>query len=110
MLIHQARLRAGESVLIVGSGGGVNSMAVQVAKLAGAVVYVVAGSPEKAKRAEALGADVVIDRSAVDWGREVYRMTGKRGVDVVVDNVGKATLTASMMAACRGGRICCHSE
>ena len=105
MLIHQARLRAGESVLIVGSGGGVNSIAVRIAKLAGAVVYVVAGNAEKAVRAKALGADVVLDRSAVDWSREIYRMTGKRGVDVVVDNVGKATITASMMAAARGGRI-----
>ena len=105
MLIHQARLRAGETVLVVGSGGGVNSMAVQIAKLAGAVVYVVAGGPEKAKRAEALGADVVLDRSAVDWSREIYKITGKRGVDVVVDNVGQATLNASMMAAARGGRI-----
>ena len=105
MLIHQAQLRAGESVLIVGSGGGVNSMAVQIAKLAGAFVYVVAGDQQKAARAEALGADVVIDRSAVDWSREIYRMTGKRGVDLVVDNVGQATLTNSMKAAARGGRI-----
>ena len=105
MLIHQARLQAGESVLVVGSGGGVNSMAVQIAKLAGAVVYVVAGGPEKAKRAEALGADIVLDRLAVDWGREIYKITGKRGVDVVVDNVGQATINASMMAAARGGRI-----
>jgi NADPH:quinone reductase-like Zn-dependent oxidoreductase len=105
MLIHQARLQAGETVLIVGSGGGVNSMAVQIAKLAGATVYVVAGSPEKAQRAEALGADAALDRSAVDWSREIYKMTGKRGVDVVVDNVGQATLGASMMAAARGGRI-----
>lgn len=105
MLIHQARLKAGETVLIVGAGGGVNSMAVQIAKLAGAIVYVVAGNADKAKRAEALGADVVLDRSAVDWSREIYRMTGKRGIDVVVDNVGQATIGASMMAVARGGRI-----
>jgi NADPH:quinone reductase-like Zn-dependent oxidoreductase len=105
MLIHQAGLQAGESVLVVGSGGGVNSTAVQIAKLAGAVVYVVAGGPEKAKRAEALGADYVLDRTSVDWSREIYKMTGRRGVDVVVDNVGQATLKASMMAVARGGRI-----
>jgi NADPH:quinone reductase-like Zn-dependent oxidoreductase len=105
MLIHQARLRAGESVLVVGSGGGVNSMAVQVAKLAGAKVFVVAGDAKKAEKARELGADVVLDRSQVDWPREMYRLTAKRGVDVVVDNVGKATLTASMMAVARGGRI-----
>jgi NADPH:quinone reductase-like Zn-dependent oxidoreductase len=41
----------------------------------------------------------------VDWGKEIYRLTNKRGVDIVVDNVGKATITKSMMAAARGGRI-----
>ncbi len=105
MLIHQAELRAGESVLVVGAGGGVNSMAIQIAKLAGATVYVVAGNKEKASKAQELGADVVLDRSQVDWGREIHRLTGKRGVDVVVDNVGKTTISTSMMAAVRGGRI-----
>jgi NADPH:quinone reductase-like Zn-dependent oxidoreductase len=105
MLIHRAKLRAGESVLIVGSGGGVNSMAIQIAKLAGAKTYVVASSPEKTDKAQELGADVVIDRSKVEWGREIYRLTHKRGVDVVVDNVGKATIETSMMAVSRGGRI-----
>jgi NADPH:quinone reductase-like Zn-dependent oxidoreductase len=105
MLIHRARLKAGETVLVIGSGGGVNSITVQIAKLAGAKVFVVAGNPQKAKRAKDLGADEVFDRSSVDWGKEVYRLTKKRGVDIVVDNVGKATLAKSMMAVARGGRI-----
>jgi len=105
MLMHQARLRAGESVLVVGAGGGVNSMAIQIAKLAGAVVYTVAGNPAKAEQAQALGADVVLDRSRVDWGKEIYKLTSRRGVDVVVDNVGQATITTSMQAVARGGRI-----
>jgi NADPH:quinone reductase-like Zn-dependent oxidoreductase len=105
MLIHRARLQAHETVLIVGAGGGVNSMALQVAKLAGATAYVVASTPEKAEQARKLGADIVFDRSDVDWPKEIYRHTQKRGVDVVVDNVGSATLQSSMMAAVRGGRI-----
>lgn len=105
MLVHRANLQAGESVLVVGAGGGVNSMAIQTAKLAGAAVYVVAGNKKKAQSALELGADRVIDRSEVDWVKEIYRLTGKRGVDVVVDNVGKATLQKSMMAVARGGRI-----
>ena len=105
MLMHRAGLRAGESVLVVGAGGGVNSIAIQLAKLAGATVYVVASSPEKAKRAMQLGADVVLDRSEVNWGKEIFKLTLKRGVDVVVDNVGKATLATSMQAVARGGRI-----
>ena len=105
MLIHRAALQAGESVLVVGAGGGVNSLSIQIAKLAGAVVFAVASSEEKSVQARSLGADVVIDRSRVDWVREVYKLTGKRGVDVVVDNVGRATLAGSMQAVARGGRI-----
>jgi NADPH:quinone reductase-like Zn-dependent oxidoreductase len=105
MLIHRARLRAGESVLVVGSGGGVNSMSIQIAKFAGAFVYAVASNEKKAHLAKQLGADVVVDRSKVDWGREIHKLTDKRGVDVIVDNVGKATLAASMQALARGGRI-----
>lgn len=105
MLIHRARLRTGESVLVVGAGGGVNSMAIQIAKLAGATVYVVASDAQKVERAHELGADFVLDRSKVDWGREMMRLTGKRGVDVVVDNVGRATINTSMRAVARGGRI-----
>ena len=105
MLIHRAKLRAGESVLVVGAGGGVNSMAIQIAKLAGTTVYVVCGNEEKAEKARALGADFAIDRSKEDWGKRIYALTGKRGVDVVVDNVGKATIMTSMQAVARGGRI-----
>ena len=105
MLIHRAGLRAGETVLVVGAGGGVNSIAIQIAKLAGATVYTVASNPEKAGLAKELGADVVIDRSQANWGKEIFKLTAKRGVDVVVDNVGRATLNTSMLAVARGGRI-----
>jgi NADPH:quinone reductase-like Zn-dependent oxidoreductase len=105
MLIHRAGLRAGENVLVVGAGGGVNSMAIQIARLAGARVFVVAGGEEKCRRAIELGAHETLDRSKVDWGREIYRMTGTRGVDVVVDNVGRATINTSMSAVVRGGRV-----
>ena len=105
MLIHRAKVRAGESVLVVGAGGGVNSMAIQIAKLAGTTVYVVCGNEEKAERAKSLGADFTIDRSKEDWGKRIHALTARRGVDVVVDNVGKATIMTSMKAVARGGRI-----
>lgn len=105
MLINRAKLRAGESVLMVGAGGGVNSMAIQVARLAGATVYVVASNEEKGRRARELGAHHVIDRSKVNWGKEMFRLTAGRGVDVVVDNVGKATMGTSLKAVAPGGRI-----
>ncbi len=106
MLIHRAKLRAGESVLIVGAGGGVNSMAIQIAKLAGATVYALTSTEEKMEKAHALGADVVLNyREDRNWSKTLYKMTDRRGVDVVVDNVGQATLPQSMRAVVRGGRI-----
>lgn len=105
MLVTRARLQAGESVLIVGATGGVNSAALQIAKLCGAAPILVVGTTE-AKRAAARqeGADHVL---AADepWEKEAQRLTGKRGVDVVVDNVGAATWGKSLRAAARGGRI-----
>ena len=106
MLIHQARLRAGESVLVIGAGGGVNSMAIQIAKLAGATVYALTSTEKKMEKAHELGADVVLNyREDPQWSKTLYKMTGRRGVDVVVDNVGQATLPQSMRAVARGGRI-----
>ena len=105
-LITRGGLRAGESVLIVGAGGGVNSISIQIAKLAGATVYVVGSDAEKCAQAEAIGADVAINRhDEPQWSRAVYQLTNRRGVDVVVDNVGAATLGQSMRACRIGGRI-----
>jgi NADPH:quinone reductase-like Zn-dependent oxidoreductase len=106
MLIKRAQLKAGESVLIVGAGGGVNSLALLMAKSAGAQVIVVAGGAAKAKQALSLGADSVIDyRSDSNWHAEVLRQTKGRGVDIVIDNVGQETLAKSLRAVTRGGRV-----
>ena len=81
-------------------------MAIQIAKLAGAEVYALTSSEEKMEKARELGSDVVINyQDDPTWSKTVYQMTGRRGVDVVVDNVGQATITQSMRAAARGGRI-----
>ncbi|MYD09502.1 MAG: zinc-binding dehydrogenase [Chloroflexi bacterium] len=105
-LITRGGLTAGESVLIVGAGGGVNSISIQIAKLAGATVFVVGSDAEKCAQAEAIGADVTINREdEPQWSRAVYQLTNRRGVDVVVDNVGAATLGQSMRACRIGGRI-----
>lgn len=105
-LITRGGLKAGESVLVVGAGGGVNSISIQIAKLAGATVYVVGSNAEKCRQAEAIGADVTINREEEpQWSRAVYQLTNRRGVDVVVDNVGSASLGQSMRACRSGGRI-----
>jgi NADPH:quinone reductase-like Zn-dependent oxidoreductase len=104
-LITRASLRPGESVLIVGASGGVNTASIQIARYAGATVYVVGSGPEKLKLAESLGANYLIDRSQEEnWSKTIYQLTNKRGVDVVVDNVG-ATFPLSFRVARKGGRI-----
>lgn len=105
-LIKRGGLRAGESVLVVGAGGGVNTAAIQIAKLAGAgPIYVVGSSVEKLAQAQALGADVLINRQETDWGKAIFQATNRRGVDVVIDNVGAATYRASLRALRKGGRL-----
>jgi NADPH:quinone reductase-like Zn-dependent oxidoreductase len=104
-LIIRGGLKAGESVLVVGASGGVNTASIEIAKLAGATVFVVGSNPMKLKLAESLGADHLIDRSKDEnWSKTVYNLTNKQGVDVVVDNVG-ITFPSSFRVAAKGGRI-----
>ncbi|HVH30443.1 MAG TPA: zinc-binding dehydrogenase, partial [bacterium] len=105
MLVTNARLRVGETVLIWGAGSGVGSAGIQIAKLFGARVIVVAGSRWKVDKAAALGADAGIDYGEADVLEEVRRLTGKRGVDVVFDHVGAATWQTSIKALMKGGRL-----
>ncbi len=104
-LVTRGRLQAGETVLVVGASGGVNTASIQIAKHLGARVIVIGSNAEKLAVAENLGADVLIDRSQHEnWAKEVYRQTNKRGVDVVVDNVG-TTFPLSFRALRKGGRL-----
>ncbi len=104
-LITRGQIRPGETVLVVGAAGGVNTAAIQIARLAGCTVIVVGSDGRKLALAEALGAHHLIDRSREDWGKAVFQLTRRRGVDVVVDNVGAPTMMSSLRAARRGGRI-----
>ncbi len=105
MLVTQARVRAGDDVLILGVGGGVSSTAVQIAKLAGARVLVTSSSDAKLERARALGADELINYATGDWARTVWEKTGRRGVDVVIENVGTSTWKQSLRSLKKGGRL-----
>jgi NADPH:quinone reductase-like Zn-dependent oxidoreductase len=105
-LIKRGHLQAGEDILIVGAGGGVNTAAIQIARLAGAgTIYVVGSSTAKLAQARALGADVTINRHEEDWGKAIFKRTNRQGVAVVVDNVGAATYATSLRALKRGGRL-----
>ncbi|MBE0408775.1 MAG: zinc-binding dehydrogenase [Anaerolineales bacterium] len=104
-LITRGNLRPGESVLVVGASGGVNTASIDIAKMSGATVFVVGSNHNKLQVAASLGADHLIDRSKDEnWSKVIYQMTGKRGVDVVVDNVG-TTFPSSLRAVRKGGRI-----
>ena len=106
MLRHRAGLQHGETVLIVGAGGGVNSISIQLAKLMGASVIALTSSEEKMKKSKTLGADHVVNyRAYPEWSKRIKHLTHGRGVDVVVDNVGDNTINQSIRAVCRGGRI-----
>jgi NADPH:quinone reductase-like Zn-dependent oxidoreductase len=105
MLITRGRVRAGEDVLIHGIGSGVSTAAMQIAKLAGARVFVTSSSEEKLGKARELGADFGYNYKETEVASEVLRQTGKRGVDVVIDSVGKETWAESLKAVRRGGRI-----
>jgi len=105
MLVARARVAVGEEVLVHAGGSGVGSAAIQIAKLHGARVLTTVGSAEKAVRARALGADETIDYRARDFLEEIRRLTGKRGVDVVVDTIGRETWERSIKAMARGGRL-----
>ena len=90
MLLSRARLQPGEDVLVVGAGSGVGIAAIQVAKLVGCRVIATAGNDEKLAKARELGADEGINHTRQSIAEEVARMTGKRGVDVIVEHVGQA--------------------
>lgn len=105
LVLSAGGLRAGESVLIHGVGGGVASAALQIAKYAGAFVYVTSSTRAKLDRAIGLGADVAIDYTRENIPGRIRELTGKRGVDLVVDNVGRATWGDSIGCVRRGGRI-----
>ena len=106
MVVTQGRVGPGQDVLVIGVGGGVSSTAVQIAKLCGARVIATSSSDEKLERAKALGAEVGINyRTNPDWAKHVFEATGRRGVDVVIENVGAATWKDSIKALKGGGRL-----
>jgi NADPH:quinone reductase-like Zn-dependent oxidoreductase len=105
MLTTRAALRAGETVLIWGVGGGVSMAALQVVRLLDARAIVTSGSDAKLEVARSRGADAAINHTTADVVSEVRRLTGGRGADVVVDSVGQARWQESLRALRRGGRL-----
>lgn len=104
-LFENGKLKPGQTVLVQGTGG-VSIFALQLAKLAGARVIATSSSVAKMAKLKALGADEVINyRDDPEWGKTVSRLTGGRGVDIVIEVGGPATLEQSIVASRVGGHI-----
>ena len=105
MLVTRANVQPGEDVLVHAAGSGVGSIAIQIAKLRGARVIATASSEEKLAKARILGADETVNYSSDEWPKEVRRLTGRRGVDVVVEHTGSATWPGSISSLKNNGRL-----
>ncbi len=105
MLFGLAGLRPGETVLVMGAGSGVGSMAVQMARVVGARVMATVGSEEKALRARELGVDVVVNHTTENLTQKVKEFTQGRGIDVVVEHIGPAVWESCLHALAKGGRL-----
>jgi NADPH:quinone reductase-like Zn-dependent oxidoreductase len=105
MVVTRARVAPGETVLIWGVGGGVSLSALRIAKLKGARVIVTSSDDGKLAEARRLGADVTLNHRTEQVAPRVRALTGRRGADVVIENVGEATWDQSLRALARGGRL-----
>src|SRR5450432_1075079 len=105
MLITRAQLQPGEDVLILGAGSGVGSAAIQIAAMFGARIIATAGNEAKLEKARQLGAAHLINHKTQKIREEVRRITGKRGVDIVIEHVGTATWDESVSSLAVGGRL-----
>lgn len=104
-LIANGELRPGESALVMGGSGGIGTAAIQLCRAVGAFVIATVGSDEKKQAVKDLGADLVVNHNSPDWEKEVLRLTGGRGVDVVCEHMGGAYTAQCVAVAAHGGRV-----
>ncbi len=104
-IVMTAHLTEGEWLLIHGGGSGIGTMAIQVARALGARVAVTAGSNAKLDICERLGAEIMINYQEQDFVEVMNDVTGGRGVDVILDNMGAAYLERNVLALARNGRL-----
>ncbi|MCF6197860.1 MAG: zinc-binding dehydrogenase [Hyphomicrobiaceae bacterium] len=105
MLFDNAKLKAGETVLVQAGGSGIGSAAIQLIKAVGGIVYTTVGSDEKGLKAVELGADEFINYKKERFEGRIRRLTKKRGVDVVFEHIGPDTFKGSMLSMRRGGKL-----
>ena len=105
MLMGRAKLQPGEDVLVLSASSGVGSAAIQIARMLQCRVIATAGDEQKLAKARELGAEFTIDHYRQDIAAEAKRITGRRGVDVVIEHVGQATWGKSLESMAPGGRL-----
>jgi NADPH:quinone reductase len=104
-VVQRGRLAEGESFLVHGGSSGVGATAIQIAKHVGARVFATAGSAEKCRFCEELGAEAAIDYKQADFAEEVKRLTDGRGVDVILDMIGASYLARNLKSLAPDGRL-----
>lgn len=107
-VVGRGQLAPGESVLVTGGSGGVSTLAVQIAREAGARVHTVTSGADNVARLRELGAHHVYDRTEGDWVKALKADTGRRGVDLVIDSVGEAMWESVLRSLAVGGRVVCY--
>jgi alcohol dehydrogenase len=105
MLIGRAKIRPGQTVLIMGGTSGVGMVGIQIAKLYGCDVIATAGNKEKMDKCLELGADHVVNHREADWYKKVREITKKQGVDVVFEHIGKSTFPQEISLLKNGGTL-----
>jgi NADPH:quinone reductase-like Zn-dependent oxidoreductase len=105
LVVGLARVQPGETVLVMGAGSGVGSMAVQVAKLVGAKVITTVGADDKIGKAVLLGADAVINHAREKVGERVKALTDGCGVEAVIEHIGPQVWESCIESMARGGRL-----
>ena len=105
MLTDRAPVRAGDWVLVIGGASGIGSAAIQIARHLGARVLSTGSTEAKRALARHLGAEAAVDSTDAAWPAEVRRLTGKRGVDLVVEHVGGEVLQQVFNCLARGGTV-----
>ena len=105
MLVGRAKIRPGQTVLIMGGTSGVGMSGIQIAKLYNCTVIATAGNKEKMDKCTEIGADHVVNHRESDWYKKVREITNKQGVDVVFEHIGKATFPQEVGLLKMGGTL-----
>lgn len=105
MLVGRAKIKPGQTVLIMGGGSGIGTVGIQIAKLYNCTVIATAGNKDKMDKTIEIGADYAVNHREADWYKKVRDITKKQGVDVVFEHIGKATFPQEVGLLKMGGTL-----